>query len=76
MPGRYFNWKLAIVLVISLVVLGVSAFSLRQWRRANRAEKNLDLGNKAYDEHRWEDAAEYLGSYVALERDNVSVLLK
>ena len=76
MPGRYFNWKLAIVLVISLVVLGVSAFGLRQWRRTNRAEKNLDLGNKAYDEHRWEDAAEYLGSYVALERDNVSVLLK
>jgi tetratricopeptide (TPR) repeat protein len=76
MPGRYFNWKLAIVLLISLVVLGVSAFGLRQWRRTNRAEKNLDLGNKAYDEHRWEDAAKHLGSYVALERDNVSVLLK
>jgi len=76
MPGRYFNWKLAIVLVISLIVLGVSAFGLRQWRRTNRAEQGLILGNKAYDEHRWEEAAEHLGSYIALERDNVSILLK
>ena len=76
MPGRYFNWKLAIVLVISLIVLGVSAFGLRQWRRTNRAEQGLILGNKAYDEHRWEDAAEHLGSYIALERGDVSSLLK
>jgi predicted Zn-dependent protease len=76
MPGRYFNWKLAIVLVISLIVLGVSAFGLRQWRRTNRAEQGLILGNKAYDEHRWEDAAEHLGSYVALERNDVPTLLK
>jgi len=76
MPGRYFNWKLAIVLVISLVVLGVSAFGLRQWRRSNRAEKDLILGDKAYDEKRWEDAALHLGSYIALERADVSALLK
>jgi tetratricopeptide (TPR) repeat protein len=76
MPGRYFNWKLAVVLVISLVVLGISAFGLRQWRRTNRAEQSFILGNKAYDEHRWEDAAEHLGKYIALERDDVSILLK
>ena len=76
MPGRYFNWRLAIVLVISLIVLGVSAFGLRQWRRTNRAEQSLVLGNKAYDEHNWEKAAEHLGKYIALERDNVSILLK
>ena len=76
MPGRYFNWKLAIVLLIGLVVLGMSAFGLRQWRRTNRAEQSLIIGNKAYDEHRWEDAAEHLGKYIALERDDVSILLK
>ncbi|MHC4323110.1 MAG: tetratricopeptide repeat protein [Planctomycetota bacterium] len=76
MPGRYFNWKLAIVLVISIIVLGVSAFGLRQWRRTNRAEQGLVLGNKAYDEYRWEEAAEHLGRYIALERDNVSIILK
>jgi len=76
MPGRYFNWKLAIVLVISLVVLGVSAFGLRKWRRTNRVEQDFILGNKAYNEHRWEEAAQYLGSYIALERDDVAILLK
>ena len=76
MPGRYFNWKLAIVLVISLIVIGVSAFGLRKWRRANRAEQGLILGNEAYNEHRWEDAAEHLFSYIALERDNVPIMLK
>jgi tetratricopeptide (TPR) repeat protein len=76
MPGRYFNWKLAIVLIISLIVLGVSAFGLRQWRRTNRAEQGLILGNKAYDEHRWEDAAEHLGSYISLERNDVPTLLR
>ena len=76
MPRRYFNWKLAIVLVMSLIVLGVSAFGLRKWRRANRAEQGLVLGNKAYEEHKWEEAAEHLGSYIALERDNIPILLK
>ena len=50
MSARYFNWKLAIVLAMSLAVLGVGAFSLRQWRKADRAERGLRLGNKAYDE--------------------------
>jgi tetratricopeptide (TPR) repeat protein len=76
MPARYFNWKLAIVLAISLIVLGVSAFGLRQWRRTNRAGQSLILGNKAYDQHRWKDAAEQLGIYIALERDDVTTLLK
>jgi len=76
MRGRYFNWKLAIVLVMSLVVLGVSAFGLRKWRRASRAEQALDLGDKAYNEHKWEEAAEHLGGYIALVRDNVPILLK
>lgn len=76
MPRRYFNWKLAIVLVLGLVVLGVSAFGLRRFQRTGRAEKGLELGNKAYNEHRWEQAAEYLGRYIAVERDDVPILLK
>ena len=76
MPKRYFNWKLAIVLVISLVVLGVTAFGLRRWRRSLRAERGLTLGNKAYNEQRWEEAARNLGRYLAVTRDDVSALLK
>ncbi|MGD8501012.1 MAG: tetratricopeptide repeat protein, partial [Phycisphaerales bacterium] len=76
MPGRYFNWKLAIVLFIGLVVLGVGAFGLRQWRRTNKADRGLVLGNRAYDEHRWEEAAENFGLYLTVERNDVPTLLK
>ncbi|MGB2808642.1 MAG: tetratricopeptide repeat protein [Sedimentisphaerales bacterium] len=76
MPRRYFNWKLAIVLVIGLVVLGATAFGLRQWRRDSRSERGFILGNKAYDEHRYEEAASQLGLYLTVEREDVPILLK
>ena len=76
MARRYFNWKLAIVLVVGLAVLCVTAFGLRQWQKENRAERGLALGNKAYEEHRYEDAAYYLGRYVAVYQDDVATLLK
>jgi tetratricopeptide (TPR) repeat protein len=75
MPRRYFNWKLAVVLVIGFVVLGVTAIGLRQWRRSNRVERGLVLGNKAYDEHRYEDAVKSWLPYLSIERD-VPILLK
>jgi len=76
MPTRYFNWKLAIVLILGFMVLIVTAFGLRRWQRFRRADRGLVLGNKAYEEHRWQDAAKYLGRYVAVQRDDVSALLK
>lgn len=76
MHGRYFNWKLAIVLVMGVVVLGATAFGLRQWRRTSRAEQGLILGNAAYEEHRWEEAAENLGRHIAVEQNDVPSLLK
>ena len=76
MAKRYFNWKLAIVLIISIAVLGVTAFGLRQWQRTNRADQGLILGNKAYDEQKWSEAAENLGRYLAIEQNDVPVLMK
>ena len=76
MARRYFNWKLAIVLVIGFVVLATTAFGLRQWRRSGRAGRGLEVGIKAYNERRWEDAAKNLGLYLAIERDDVPILLK
>ncbi len=76
MPRRYFNWKLAIVLVIGIGVLGVTAFGLRQWQRTNRAEEGLVLGNKAYDDQKWEQAASNLGRHLTVEPDDVPSLLK
>jgi len=76
MSARYFNWKLAIVLVMSVAVLAVGAFTLRQWRKADRAERGLRFGNKAYDEHSYIDAAKHFGEYLAVEQTDISVLLK
>lgn len=76
MAKRYFNWKLAIVLIIGISVLVVTAFGLRQWQRANRADQGFILGNKAYDEHRWADAAENYGRYLAINQNDVTVLMK
>ncbi|OHB72825.1 MAG: hypothetical protein A2Z25_00690 [Planctomycetes bacterium RBG_16_55_9] len=75
-PARYFNWKLAVVLIISLFVLGVGAFALRQWHKNNRIQQGLVVGTKAYEEGRLEEAVEYLGRYLAVQRDDVDVLLK
>ena len=76
MPKKYFNWKLAIVLVIGLVVLGATAYGLRKWQRSRRAEQGLVLGNKAYDQQNWEEAAKNLGRYLAVAGDDVPTLLK
>ena len=61
---------------MGLAVLGGTAFVLRQWQRSRRAEQGLVLGNKAYDEHKWEEAAQQLGRYLSIAQDDVLVLLK
>ncbi len=76
MPARYFNWKLAIVLLMGVVVLVVGAYGLRQWNTGTRSEHALVLGNEAYDRHDWEEAAEQLGRYLIVNREDVPVLLK
>ena len=76
MPARYFNWKLAAVLLISLAVLGAGAFALRQWHKSNRTEQGLARGSEAYEVRRWEEAVEHLGYYLSVRQEDVPVLLK
>jgi tetratricopeptide (TPR) repeat protein len=76
MPKRYFNWKLAIVLIISIGVLAITAYGLRQWQRANRADRGLILGNKAYEQQDWSEAAKQLGRYLAVQQNDVPILMK
>ncbi|MCK4913608.1 MAG: tetratricopeptide repeat protein [Planctomycetes bacterium] len=76
MPRRYFNWKLAIILLIGLVVLAITASWMRRWQRSRRADQGLVLGNQAYDECNWKEATENLGRYISVVQDDVSVLLK
>lgn len=76
MSARYFNWKLAAVLLISLAVLSAGAFALRQWHKSNRTEQGLERGSEAYDAGRWEEAAEHLNYYLNVRQDDVPVQLK
>ncbi len=76
MAKRYFNWKLAIVLLMGFVVLGATAVGLRRWQRSRRAENALPRGLDAYKQQRWEEAASNLGRYLGVNRGDVNVLLK
>jgi len=76
MPRRYFNWKLAIVLVIGLGVLSTTAVGLRRWHRDRRGEQGLQAGIEAYNQREWEQAAMNLGRYLAVEQSDVPILLK
>ncbi len=76
MANRYFNWKLAVVLVMGLAVLAATAFALRHWQRGRRASQGLLLGNKAYSESRWEESANQFGRYLGVTPDDIPILLK
>ena len=76
MARRYFNWKLATVLVLALAVLIVTAFGLRHWRRSHLAEQGLTKGSQAFEKGQWEEAARGLGQYLARVPDDVPILFK
>ena len=44
MAARYFNWKLATVLVVAVGVFTVAAYALHQWQKTSRAVQALPLG--------------------------------
>jgi tetratricopeptide (TPR) repeat protein len=71
-----FNWKPVIVLVISLIVLTTTVFGLRQWQRNRLAYNSLQVGLKAYENHIWQKTAANLGRYLAVNPDDVEILLK
>lgn len=76
MARKYFNWKLAIVLVIGLVIVAVTAYGLRQWLKSSRAENALKIGNKAYEKQEWSEAAQNLGRYISANPNDIPALLK
>lgn len=76
MAKRHFNWTIAIVFIIALIVLAVTAFSLREWQRNRMGNEAREAGLKAYEEQNWQDAAKNLGRYLSIDKTNVEVLLK
>jgi len=76
MARRYFNWKLAVVVLIGMAVLAATAFGLRQWQRSHRAQRGLALGTKAFEAGDWALAAKHLGSYVGVAQNDAPAMLK
>ena len=76
MAKRYFNWKLAFVLVVAMAVFAAAALALHSWQRNTRADQGLRLGEQAYEQGDWEEAARQLGRYLVVDGRNVPVLLK
>lgn len=79
MAKRYFNWKLAFVLVVALLIFAVAVGVLHSWQKNLRAEQSLDVGQQAYEKGDWDAAAGYLGRYLGVYRNDpnaVPVLLK
>ncbi len=76
MARRKFNWKLAVVLLLTLVVLGVTGVGLRIYQRTRQAEDALRAGTLAYEEERWSEAATSLGQYIGRNPEDIDILLK
>jgi tetratricopeptide (TPR) repeat protein len=76
MAQRYFNWKLATVLVVAVVVFGAATFSLHRWQKSTHAGQALPLGEAAYAKKDWDEACKQFGRYLAVNAEDVGALLK
>ncbi len=76
MGRKRFNYVLAIVLVIALCVLVITALGLRKWQRSRMAYTSRDAGLRAYKAQDWQGAADKLGRYLGAEQTDVQIILK
>ncbi len=76
MATRYFNWKLAIVLVVAAVVFAAAAVILHRWQKNTRAEQALPRAQKAFEQGNWDEAAEQFGHYLGINGQDTEVLIK
>jgi len=76
MARRYFNWTLAIVLVVAVTVFGGAVFALHHWQKGTRAERALPQGEQAYAQENWDEAAEQFGRYLTVRNNDIPVLQK
>lgn len=76
MAARYFNWKLAIVLVVAVAVFVVAVFGLHRWQKTTKAEQALPRGEKAFEARQWDEAADQFGRYLAVNNQDVAILIK
>ena len=70
------NWNIIIVLILALIAVGLTGYSLRKYHRQQRAEVGLSDGLAAYEAGEWKKAAVGLGRYLAIHRNDVDILIK
>jgi tetratricopeptide (TPR) repeat protein len=76
MATRYFNWKLAAVLMAAAVLCVVGAYALHRRQKVNRAIQARPLGEAAYAQQDWDAAADQLGNYLVANGNDVEALVK
>ena len=62
------------VLVIGLALLVAAAFALRHWQKSKRMSEGLRLGNIAYEQKDWSEAATQFGYYLSGAQDDIEIL--
>ena len=76
MATRYFNWKLATVLMVGTCIFAVAVYALHRWQVNTRAIRALPLGDAAYARQDWDEAALQYGKYISVDMENLDILLK
>lgn len=71
---RYFNWKLAIVLLLALAIIVGAVVGLNYIQTSGRDKEFLEQGRAAFDQGQWQEAAGLLGKYIAKNRQDQEAL--
>jgi len=70
-----FNWRLLIVFLLALAFIGGGLVGFRYWNRRTNADEFLQRGQKAFEEKDWKTAAEQLGQYIKIHKDDIPRLI-
>ena len=65
-----------VVLFVTLIILVSAAFSLRYWQNSRRTSEGFRLGEIAYNQQNWSEAARQYGYFLSKNSKNNEVLAK
>jgi len=70
MARIHINWKFVIVCIIGITVIVATAIGLNHWQRKLTLDARLNLAEKASSENLWSQAAQNLGRYLAIVKND------
>lgn len=65
------RFKLLLLILVGVLVIGAGAFGIRQWQRSRQIDEALREGQAAYEREDWAEAVRQLGRYVGRHSDSV-----